>query len=138
MSPGTKTAYRHAIGETKLVCRDVSMRAVQSLGTRLVEGYVLYGVHIAVQLERRAREAEKIKAEPMTIITPPVVPSSPGDRWSSRSCGSARSVTVSGSCSPLTDWSHWLHWSRLTLLGPRRGSVAPSGNQATRGPLRQV
>jgi hypothetical protein len=43
MSPETKTAYRHAIGETKLVCRDVSMRAVQSLGTRLVEGYVLYG-----------------------------------------------------------------------------------------------
>lgn len=96
MSPETKTAYRHAIGETKLVCRDVSMRAVQSLGTRLVEGYVLYGVHIAVQLEPRAREAEKIKAEPMTIITPPVVPSSPGDRWSSRSRGSARSATVSG------------------------------------------
>jgi hypothetical protein len=66
MSPETKTAYRHAIGETKLVCRDVSMTAVQSLGTRLVERYVLYGVHIAVQLERRAREAEKIKAEAMT------------------------------------------------------------------------
>ena len=27
---------------------------------------MLYGVHIAVQLEPRAREAEKIKAEPMT------------------------------------------------------------------------
>jgi hypothetical protein len=68
MSPATKKAYRYPSGETKLVCRDISMRAVQSIGTRLVEGYALFGVHIAVELERRAKAADKIKDDAMAVI----------------------------------------------------------------------
>ena len=63
-----KNAYRYASGETKLVCRDISARAVQSLGTRLVEGYVGYGVHIAMELERRAKAADEIKDNALAAI----------------------------------------------------------------------
>src|SRR5262245_18328022 len=63
-----KGCVPYACVETKLVCRDIFRRAVQSLGTRLVVSYDLYGVHIATELERRAKAANEVNEEALAVI----------------------------------------------------------------------
>jgi hypothetical protein len=55
-------------GKTKRVPKDVTARTTQYLGRTLAEGFAVYGVHIGVEMERRAKQADQTKADVLTAI----------------------------------------------------------------------
>jgi hypothetical protein len=67
MNPSAHLIY-FKNGKTKRVPKDLTARTVQYLGRTLAECFAIYGVHIGVEMERRAKEADQTKADVLTAI----------------------------------------------------------------------
>jgi hypothetical protein len=67
MNPSAHLSY-FKNGKTRRVPKDLTARTVQYLGRTLAEGFAVYGVHIGVEMERRAKESDQTKQKVLDAI----------------------------------------------------------------------